>query len=117
MKFFITNIMFSLMVVLASCNSKKEVVITKEDSKQIESNLIKEGYVIATVVHNKNSLCEYTIVDKKTELKFDPINIDNEQFNAFKVDGKDIIIKYRLLRRANRCEYMQPIEIEDIQNK
>ncbi len=109
--------MFSLMMVLASCNSTKEVVITKEDSKQIEVNLIKKGYVFATVMHNKNSLCEYVIVDKKTGLKFDPINIDNEQFKTFKVDGKDIYFKYRPLRRANRCEDLQPIEIEDIQNK
>ncbi len=103
-------------MVLGSCNSKKEVVKSKEDSKQIESKLIKEGYFKGRVVHYKSGLCTYIIIDEKTDLKFDPINFDNEQFETFKVEGKAIYYKYRLLRRANRCSDVQPIELENVQS-
>lgn len=113
---FTTIILLSILMVLGSCNSKKEVVNVKEDQKQIESNLIKEGYTKGKVVHYKSGLCTYIIIDEKTGLKFDPININNEQFKAFKVDKKGIYFKYRPLRRANRCSNVQPIELEDAQS-
>ena len=117
MKYFVTYFLFFTMIVLASCNSKKEVVNLKDASKQIEQNLINQGYIIGTVMHVKNSLCEYIIIDKNTGSKFDPINIDNEHFKTFKINEKVIYYKYRPLRRVNRCKDIQPIEIEDIRSK
>ena len=103
-------------MVLGSCNSKKELVKTKEDIKQIELNFINEGYSKGTVVHYKSGLCTYIITEEKTGLKFDPINFDNEQFKSFKVGEKVIYFKYRPLRRANRCNDIQPIELEDVKS-
>ncbi len=103
-------------MILASCNSKKEVVNTKEDSTQIEIDLIKQGFIPAIVKHDKNSECEYILVNINSGVKFDPINFKDEKFKTFQVNGKEVYVKYRLLRRANRCKDVQPIEVEDIRN-
>jgi len=117
MKFIIGNVLLSLLIVLGSCNSTKEAAPHKEDSKQIEFNLIKEGYTLGIIVYNKDIECSYVIIDNKSGFKYDPININDARFETFKVDKKEVYFKFRLLRRMNRCENIQPIELVDIKEK
>ena len=81
---------------------------------QIDSNIIMQGYVIGYVNYNETSLCDYTLVEKETGRHLDPINFNDYRFKAFRVQGENVIFKYRLLRRANRCVDIQPIELMDI---
>ena len=114
----------SLMAVSLSCNSAKTAVndesavndTVTETSKQMESQLINEGYSVGTMKYIKNSKCSYIIVDEKTKVNFDPINIDNEKFSSFKSENMKVFYKYRPLRMMNRCNEAQPIELEEMKS-
>ena len=55
------------------------------------------------------------LVDEKTGVKFDPINLDQGTFGDFTNAKKQIVYyKFSALRMKNRCLEAQPISIDDI---
>ena len=50
----------------------------------------KEGYSIGTITYHKDSKCTYIITDEKSGAKFDPINIDQELFESYRIDNSKI---------------------------
>jgi hypothetical protein len=87
------------------------------ETKTMNIDYSKEGYSIGTITYQKDSKCAYIITDEKSGIKFDPINIDKDLFESYKVDNSKIYFKYRPLRMMNRCTEAQPIELEDIKKR
>lgn len=113
---------FKIIVLMAlpfvfSCNSSKKVPeepsITTE-TKEMNKELISEGYAIGMVKHIKNSECDYIIVDEKTSVEFDPINFKEDAFKSMKIDNQKVYYKYHPLRMMNRCGSYQPVKILEI---
>ena len=104
-----------------SCDSAKSAAETSAtadtNNKAMQEQLISEGYSPGTVKLLKNSECTYIIVDEKTNVQFDPINMDDAKFADFKSEGAKIFYKYQPLRRMNRCTEAQPISIIDIKKR
>lgn len=114
---------FVLLALMAeSCESTKVATEanaeTKEQStQQMKQDLSNEGFSSGVVKYLKGSKCPYIIVDDKTGAQFDPINMDDETFANYKKDQEKVYYKYRPLRRMNRCNEAQPIELEDIKKR
>lgn len=104
-----------------SCNTTKTSVeannAQQTETKTMNIDYTKVGYSIGTITYHKNSKCAYIITDEKSGVKFDPINIDKEVFENFKIDNTKVYFKYRPLRMMNRCTEAQPIELEDIKKR
>ena len=117
----------SLITFVFSCDASKSVAdkntpsetIINSQSETINTNpkMLDEGYSKGTVAYLKDSKCSYIIIDEKTGVKFDPININTKEFSVFKKDTERVYYKYRPLRMANRCNEAQPIEIESIKKR
>lgn len=107
-------ILILIAIQLLSCSTSKQVVKTENEGVKNKADFINEGYEFGTVHYNENSLCEFTIMLKATGFHLDPVNFNDDGFNTFRVQGKNVILKYRLLRRANRCDTIQPVELTDI---
>lgn len=107
--------------IASSCDSAKTAATEKETetktTKSMDSKLVAEGFIAGTVKYQADSKCTYVIVDEKTNLKYDPINIDDVKFIVFKKDADKVYFKFRLLRMMNRCEDAQPIELENIKKR
>ena len=99
---------------MLSCNSSKEIRKTENKSDINKTDLIKQGYELGTVHYNENSFCDYTIILQETGFHLDPVNFNDDRFNAFREQGKNVIFKYLPLRRTNRCNNIQPVELSDI---
>jgi hypothetical protein len=124
MNFLIKISTIGLMMISLSCNStksatedKSNITETTETTKAMESKLINEGYLVGTIKYIKDNKCSYIIIDEKTGAKFDPINLDDDKFKAYKKDATTVYYKYRGLRMMNRCNEAQPISIIDIKSK
>ena len=122
MKTMLTKTTTLLLISFAlSCNTTKTTVASSNpnatETKTMEIDYSKEGYSIGTITYQKDSKCAYIITDEKSGVKFDPINIDKELFESYKVDNSKIYFKYRPLRMMNRCTEAQPIELEDIKKR
>lgn len=105
----------------SSCDSAKTASTDREPENKtvnaMESKLQAEGYLSAVIKYQAGSKCTYVLVNEKSQLKYDPINIDEEKFMSFKKDSEKVYFKYRALRMMNRCDDAQPIEIEDIKKR
>lgn len=113
----------SVILILLStggCDSTKSSTKSEvEDSKTMVQNnqddMIKDGFVVGTIKSNKGSSCPYIIIDEKRDLKYDPINLDDEKFKAFRVEEQKIYFKFTPLRRMNRCSEATPIQLIEIE--
>lgn len=110
-----------LLSFVLSCNTTKQSVETTNaqdtEATTMDKDDLKEGYTMGTITYHKDSKCTYIITVEKSGIKFDPINIDMEAYNPFKVDGANIYFKYRPLRMKNRCTEAQPIALEAIKKR
>ena len=105
-----------------SCDSMKTTTTSNkgEDINTIndmKSQLIADGYVAGTIKYQSESKCPYVIIDDSTQLKYDPINLDEEKYMRFKKDAEKVYFKYRPLRMMNRCNEAQPVELEDLKKR
>lgn len=97
----------------AETNSPAEI-----EAKKIESNkMIASGYLPGRIIYSDfEGDCEYTVQLKDGDREFyyvDPINLEEN----FKRDGQTIWLKFNGLRRMNRCENANPVEITEIMNR
>jgi hypothetical protein len=123
---FIKIFTLSLMVLFTSCKTTKETLqdsnnnkmsIEQSDNKVMDTQMLTDGFQIGEIKHLKDSECEYVIIDKATNAKFDPINITEAVFKDFKKDTLKIYYKYRPLRRMNRCPDANPVELIEIKKR
>lgn len=79
-----------------------------------DQKLMEDGFSKGMVVYSEiPDDCAYTIKMENTLGEFyylDPINLDEK----FQQDGEEVWIKFRGLRRMNRCKKANPVEIMDI---
>jgi len=113
--------LIAIFVVGQSCDSAKKATSNEsskaEETKVMNQKLISEGYSIGTITYKDNGECSYTILDEKTNSMFDPTNILDKRFDAFKNKSTKVYFKYRRLRRLNRCNNIQVIELEDLKKR
>ena len=119
MNIFIKIALASMFVLSQSCNSTtaaaSEEQQTTEATKNMEQDLTAQGYSKGMLTAQKASKCTYVLVDEKTGVSFDPINLEEGTFGDFKNAEKQVVYyKFGPLRRMNRCPEAQPIFIEDI---
>jgi len=106
------------LVTFLSCDATKNVAEDSGINKEpMVSKEDMEGFSLGIIEYVKNSDCSYMIVDEKSGEKFDPINFDKKEYLDFKKDKQLIYYKYRRLRMANRCNNIQPVEIESIKKR
>lgn len=106
-----------LLSLALSCNSTKSNIETTTETKVVQTDFEKEGYSVGIIQYNKDSSCEYIIINEISNSKFDPINIDEEKFAVFKENDSKIYFKYESLRRMNRCSEAAPIKLIDIKKR
>ncbi|MDT0556478.1 hypothetical protein [Patiriisocius hiemis] len=108
-----------LFLIAASCNTTKNTTeeVSSKNTEEIKMSekLIAEGFqeaiVIASEVEND---CPYTLmVNNNKDMLYDPINLEEE----YKSNGEKVWVKYRPLRRQNRCTKASPVEITSIQKR
>lgn len=77
--------------------------------------MMEEGFLKGTIVYSEvENDCPYTIrVDAEEPYFLDPVNLDGK----YEVDGEKIWFKYTGLRRMNRCEKANPINITEMQKR
>lgn len=114
---------FSMVLSLLSCASPKDpqnhgTVSSSENTTDMdlihEQKLIEDGFVKGIVVYStQEGDCAYTIkIENEAENPryLDPVNWDEN----FRRDGAEVWIKYHSLRRMNRCDKANPVEIVEI---
>ena len=106
-----------LFLIGAACNSAKNTTENTMKDKVMKMNekLIAEGFKKAIVIESKiENDCPYTLMmDGNKDILFDPINLEEK----YKSNGEEIWVKYRPLRRQNRCAKANPVEITAIQKR
>jgi len=116
----------SLIILFTSCSSSKNTKQEAEnntmnneqsENKIMDAQIINEGFHLGEIQHLKNSKCEYIIIDLATKAKFDPINISEKTYEAFRKDTQKIYYKYRPLRMMNRCPDANPISLIEIKKR
>ena len=113
----------SLILLFTSCDSSKATTqkIKDEANKQnlveMEKQMIGDGFHIEEIQHLENSKCAYIIIDQTTKVKFDPINIEDDEYQSFRNDAQKIYYKFRGLRMMNRCTEAQPIQLTEIKKR
>jgi len=115
----------SLILFFTSCDSSKTTIQKAESEAntneqyqiEMEKQMISDGFHIGEIQHLKNSKCTYIIIDQTTKAKFDPINIEDEEYKSFRDDTKKIYYKFRGLRMMNRCKEAQPIQLTEIKKR
>lgn len=79
-----------------------------------EQKLMADGFLKGIIVHSEmEGDCPYTIKlesDPEEYYYLDPINLEER----FKKDGEQVWIKFHGLRRMNRCNKANPVEILEI---
>lgn len=98
--------------------STSETTTSSETTTNTETmdsqKMLAAGYLLGTIVYSeKEGDCPYTIQmggDKMESYYLDPINLGED----FKIDGQKVWIKFNGLRRMNRCEKANPVQLEDI---
>lgn len=108
-----------LFLVAVSCNSTKntteEVSSTETEKIKMNEKLTAEGFQEAIIIASEaENDCPYTLmIDNNKDMLYDPINLEEE----YKINGKKVWVKYRPLRRQNRCAKASPVEITTIQKR
>jgi len=102
---------------ISGCNSIKEKTIQNPEGsiKKIKTaELIPESFTPGVIQEStKKGDCLFTIIvtsESGEPLYFDPINLDE----AYKKNGLAVFFKYRPLRRMNRRQRANPVEIQEI---
>ena len=116
-------LLFGFALSVISCNSSKtssnaETPSSTETSTNTnamdEQQLIADGFLKGAIEFSEmEGDCPYTIKLKNDSGEFyylDPINLEE----SFKSDGEEVWIKFQGLRRMNRCNKANPIEILEI---
>lgn len=89
---------------LGSCNSQKTAV-----KKSVEE-YIKEGYTVGTISQGMGD-CTVVISVDELNVKYDPINIQDEEFAKLASKKGAIFFKFLPLRMKNRCKNVSPIRL------
>jgi len=117
-----------LMTLLVSCNATKNSAnqeasadkngktATQEKTTAMDTKFANEGYTTG-VVKLTNTACTVILEVQKTNIKYDPININNEKYSMYKNQDEIVYFKFRPLRMPPRCDEGQPIEITDIKKR
>ena len=104
-----------LLLTINSCNTANKATDTKnETEQQMDSKkMIADGYLAGEIsISTKENDCPVTIlVEGKTGPYYlDAINLSEN----FSEDGEKIWFKFTPLRRMNRCDKANPINITEI---
>lgn len=82
-----------------------------------DQKMMAEGFLPGRIIYSLDADdCQYTIQLKDAQTEFyyvDPINLDSN----YNRDGQTVWVKFRALKRANRCDYANPVELTEIQNR
>ena len=100
----------------AKSASEKEVQETS-NTKTVDTELMKEGYLSGMIKNQPNSDCPFVLIDEKSEIKYDPMNIKEEKFKSFVDKDQMVYFKILPLRRANRCPDISPVQLIDIKKR
>lgn len=106
-----------VLMFFTSCDSSRKVINDEDASKEKDETYVSKGFSMGTIKYIANSKCNWIIIEEKTKVKLDPINIGDTNFKTFLINDSDIYFKYRPLRRMNRCNDALPVEVVDIQNR
>ncbi len=103
-----------------SCCGTKERSVQSNTNEEItvmahEKKMIEDGFMKGTIVYSeKENDCPYTIRVEADEPYFlDPINLDR----AYKSDGAKVWFTFTPLRRMNRCEKANPVNITEMEKR
>lgn len=100
---------------MASCSSKKAATETSAppiNKESREEQMLKDGYIKASVKDNTKSECGFVLTKDPTGEVFLPINLED----SLKQDGIKIWLKYRPIKPVQAtCIVGMPISIEDIE--
>jgi hypothetical protein len=113
---------FIFLLISTSCDSTRTAVEQTEptvnNTKEMDTKYANDGYASGVIDYDeKRSKCSFIIIDDKSKLKYDPININEDKFASLRGNGTKIYFKFHALRMMNRCDDAQPIEIEDIKKR
>jgi len=102
-----------LLLVAASCSQKNKVASSSEATEVVETQEEMNDALTTGVIHKSDeaSACPYTIEVKGLSYRLDPTNLDA----AFMKDGMQVKFEFLPLRRQNRCEEANPVEIKSMQ--
>lgn len=113
-------IVLSTLLLLAGCDSTKTqaektqaLTDVNPETKVMKANLLDQGYLIGTIKEVKIGECSFIIVDEKSGVEFDPINLNEDTYKAFQKNNTKVYFKYLPLRMMNRCGNYQPIKLAD----
>ena len=104
---------------ISCCGSKEQAskANTTENKATMEraEKMMANGFLKGTIVYSEaENDCPYTIKVEGDEPYFlDPVNLEN----SFKTDGAEIWFKFTGLRRMNRCEKANPVNITEMQKR
>ncbi len=78
----------------------------------MDEKMLKENYHIGIVERSKDETCSYyTILDTQNDIKYDPINFDDESYLHMKTNEQSVYFKYDLLRARPRCNNIKRIRL------
>lgn len=89
-------------------------VTTTNNEIMNSQKMMADGFKLGTIEYSdKEDDCPYTIKmvdDNKESYYLDPTNLEEN----YKKDGQKVWIKFNGLRRMNRCDKANPVELVDI---
>lgn len=83
-------------------------------SEKIIEEYKQQGYSVGVIEPKSNEKCNYVITIQGSDLKYDPINIEDKQFAKILSKKTTIIFKYLGLRMQNRCGNLSPIRLLEV---
>ncbi len=98
---------FFLILLIGSCNSSKLRVNKTSDAFQTE------GYTVGIIVPKVTGNCGW-VITVSDNIRYDPINIEEEKFFSFSFQKDTIYFKFLPLRIQNRCKNISPIKLLDV---
>lgn len=111
-------ISISVLMMTAGCDATKSSTSTEkqesENTIEMKSELIQDGYSYGKIIYDEKSSCPYIIEDQQTKEMLDPINFNEEKFAGMRNAGDMIYFKCQRLRRMNRCPDAAPIQLTEI---
>jgi hypothetical protein len=100
--------LFLVILVCTACNSQKTI------SEKTIKKYKKKGYILGTLESSKNDECSYVIRIEGSDVLYDPVNIEEEQFSFLLSKETDFFFKFLPLRMKNRCNNISPIQLTEI---
>jgi hypothetical protein len=77
----------------------------------------KEGYTVGIIEPTNSGQCTAVITVKELNVRYDPVNIEDEKFTQFRSKKTEIYFKFLPLRRMNRCDGVSPISLIEVIKK